>query len=324
MPTPHPIPINRKMLISLIMNINAGHRVDAEPMSDVLVRYFTQHDCEVELHIADEPYNVPQLTLKIAVRHQGRRGVIVAAGGDGTLNAVAQALLHGTIPMGIIPLGTFNYVARVLGIPLDPLSAAHVVLHGHRHAIHVGCVNQYIYLNNASIGLYPRLIEQREFDNSRFGRFRYVAMISGFTALMHEHQKLKLKLIIDGQIKPIETPLVFFGNNQLQLQDFNLDLAKCAAQGKLAVVAITELTKWQMLKLIARLQLGKFEEAPEVTAFCAKIIKIESKAWQMKVAIDGEIVHVQTPLHFSVAKAALTVIVPHHIQYGDSHAATPL
>ncbi|GAC1376972.1 MAG: diacylglycerol kinase family protein [Aquirhabdus sp.] len=331
MPTPRPAPINRKMLISLIMNINAGHRLlETEPISEVLVRYFTQHDCDVELHIADEPYKVPQLTLKVAARHQDRRGVIVAVGGDGTVNAVAQALLHGKVPMGIIPLGTFNSVARSLDIPLNPIDAAHIILHGHCHAIHVGCVNQYIYLNNASIGLYPRLIEQREYDNIRYGRFRYVAMISGFTALMREHKKLQLKLIVDGQIKPIETPLVFFGNNQLQLQEFKMNLAECAAMGKLAVVAITELSKWQTLKLMARLQLGTFEEAPEVTAFCADAIRIESRAWQMKVAIDGEIVHVQTPLHFSVAKAALTVIVPHHVGHangnftGGLHAPTPL
>ena len=331
MPTPRPTPINRKMLISLIINSHAGsHRFDSEPMSDILVRYFTQRDCDVELHIADEPYKIPQLAARIAAQHQSRRGVIVAAGGDGTLNSVAQGLIHGSIPMGIIPLGTFNYAARALGIPLNPLDAAHVVLHGHHHAIHIGCVNQYIYLNNASIGLYPRLIEQREYDNTRFGRFRYVAKLSGFATLMHEHQKLKLKLIIDGQIKPIESPLVFFGNNQLQLQDYKLNLAECAAMGKLAVVAITELSKWQILKLITRLQLGTFEKAPEVSAFCAKTIRIESKAWQMKVAIDGEIVHVQTPLHFSVAKAALTVIVPHHIghqqnhQNGEGHAPTPL
>ena len=326
MPTLSPAPINHKMLISIIMNMNAGHRpIDAEPMNDVLVRYFTQHGCDVELHITDERYKVPQLILKVAAQHQNRRGVIVAAGGDGTLNTVAQALMHGTVPMGIIPLGTFNYVARALGIPLDPLNAAHVVLHGHRHAIHVGCVNQYIYLNNASIGLYPQLIEQREYDNRRFGRFRSVAMLSGFTSLMREHQKLKLKLIVDGQIKAIETPLVFFGNNQLQLQDFKLNLAECAAMGKLAAVAITELSKWQTLKLMARLQLGTFETAPEVAVFCAETIKIESKARQMKVAVDGEIVQVKTPLHFSVAKSALTVIVPHHISndHGGGNAPTP-
>lgn len=309
-----------KQLISLIINASSGHRApDVEPIHEVLVRYFTEQGCDVELHIAEQFYALPQLTIKVVARHLDiKSGIIVVAGGDGTLNAVAQALLHGKTPMGIIPLGTFNYVARALGVPLDPLEAAHAVLHGQQHTIHVGCVNQYIYLNNASIGLYPRLIEQREYDNKRFGRFRFVAKISGFASLMREQQKLKLKLIVDGQIKPIESPLVFFGNNQLQLQDYKLNLAECAAQGKLAVVAITEVSKIQILKLIARLQLGTFEQAPEVTAFCADSIRIESKARQMKVAVDGEIIYMQTPLHFSVAHCALTVIVPQ--QVGVDHA----
>ncbi|MBC7752577.1 MAG: NAD(+)/NADH kinase [Candidatus Saccharibacteria bacterium] len=313
-----------KQLISIIINSAAGHRTpDAEPIQDVLKRYFTQQGCDVELHIVEQFYALSQLTQKIIARHQDKKGIIVIAGGDGTLNSVAQILMHGKIPMGIIPLGTFNYVARALRIPLDPLEAAHAVLHGQEHTIHVGCVNQYIYLNNASIGLYPRLIEQREFDNHRFGRFRFVAKISGFAVLMREHQKLKLKLIVDGQVKPIESPLVFFGNNQLQLHDYKLGLAECAAQGKLAVVAITEVSKIQILKLIARLQLGTFEKAPEVTVFCADAIRIESKARQMKVAIDGEVIYMQTPLHFSVARCALTVIVPDH-SGTDHHASSPL
>jgi YegS/Rv2252/BmrU family lipid kinase len=319
-----PIPqISDKRLISLIINASSGHRMpDFEPIQDVLVRYFTEHGCDVELHITDQFYALPQLTQKIVARHQDKKGIIVVAGGDGTLNAVAQALMHGKTPMGIIPLGTFNYVARALGIPLNPLEAAHTVLNGQHHTIHVGCVNQRIYLNNASIGLYPRLIEQREYDNHRFGRFRFVAKISGFVSLMREQQKLKLKLIVDGQVKPIESPLVFFGNNQLQLQDYRMKLAECAGQGKLAVVAITEVSKVQILKLITRLQLGTFEQAPEVTAFCADSIRIESKARQMKVAIDGEVVYIQTPLHFSVAHCALTVLVPHHS--GTDHAFTPI
>jgi diacylglycerol kinase family enzyme len=319
MPTPK---ASNKRLISLIINAASGHRMpDVEPIQVVLVRYFTEQGCDVELHIAEQFYALPQLTQKVVARHQDKTGIIVVAGGDGTLNAVAQALMHGKTPLGIIPLGTFNYVARALGIPLNPLEAAHEVLYGRHHTIHVGCVNQYIYLNNASIGLYPRLIEQRESDNHRFGRFRFVAKISGFVSLMREHQKLKLKLIVDGQVKPIESPMVFFGNNQLQFKDYRMNLAECAAQGKLAVVAITEVTKTQILKLIARLQLGTFERAPEVTVFCAESIRIESKARQMKVAIDGEITYMQTPLHFSVAHCALTVIVP-HLSGGD-HASTP-
>jgi diacylglycerol kinase family enzyme len=295
-----------KRLISLIINTSSGSRLhESEPIDDVLVRYFTAHGCDVELYMTEQFYALPQLTLKIATRHQNNAsGIIVVAGGDGTLNAVAQKLLHGKTPMGIIPLGTFNYFARALGIPLDPLEAANVVLNCDLHTIHVGRVNQSIYINNAAIGLYPRLIEQREHDHHRFGRFRFVAKISGLISLMREQQKLKLKLMIDGQIKPIESPLVFFGNNQFQLQEYNLKLAECAAQGKLAVVAITEISKLQTLKLVARLQ------------------RIESKARHMKVAIDGEIIYMQTPLNFSVLQSALTVIAPKYT--GVAHATPSL
>lgn len=298
-------------LISIIMNQSSGRRTaEFVPVHEVLANYFTERGFDVALHLAADPLDLVHLVQKAVAQHRGRKGVIVAAGGDGTLNAVAHALINESIPMGIIPLGTFNYVARALNIPLDLFEAAHVIVHGEPYAIHVGRVNQYIYLNNASIGLYPRVIEQREQDNSRYGRFQAVALISGFAVLMREHQKLKLKLSIDGQLEPIETPLVFFGNNPLQLKDYNLDLADCAEMGKLAVVAITTVSRWQILKLISRLQLGTFEQAPEVTAFCADQVRIDSKAAQMKVAIDGEIIRINTPLYFSVAQAALKILVP--------------
>jgi diacylglycerol kinase family enzyme len=305
---------HNQKFISIVMNQSSGRRApEFVPVHEVLANYFSERGFEVELHLAADPLDLVHLVQKAVAQHKNRKGVIVAAGGDGTVNAVAHALLNETIPMGIIPLGTFNYVARALDIPLELFAAADVIVHGHPYKIHVGCVNQYIYLNNASIGLYPRMIEQREQDNSRYGRFRAVALISGFAVLMREHQKLKLKLSIDGQLEPIETPLVFFGNNPLQLQDYNLELAECAAMGKLAVVAITEVSRWQILKLITRLQVGTFEQAPEVTAFCADQIRIDSKASQMKVAIDGEIIRINTPLYFSVAKDAVTIMVPKRV-----------
>jgi len=305
---------SERQLISLIMNQNSGRRApDLVPVHEVLCNYFTERGFDVDLHMSVAPGDLVLLAQKAVVQHRTRKGVIVAAGGDGTLNAVAHALLNESITMGIIPLGTFNYVARALHIPLDLFEAAHVIVHGVPYGIHVGRVNQYIYLNNASIGLYPRVIEQREQDNSRYGRFQMVALMSGFAVLMREHQKLKLKLSIDGQLEPIETPLVFFGNNPLQLKDYNLELAECAAKGKLAVVAITSVSRWQVLKLISRLQLGTFEQAPEVTAYCADQVRIDSKAQYMKVAIDGEIVRVNAPLYFSVAQSAIQILVPRRL-----------
>lgn len=301
----------RLPLISMVMNIGSGHHAAGhEQLAKDLMHFFENNGFEVDLYMLTKAQQLTEVIQQAVINHQHREGIIVAAGGDGTLNSVAQELQHKPIAMGIIPLGTFNYVARALNIPLDPFEAAEVIVSGQSQGVNIGTINQYVYLNNASIGLYPKIIEQREVHNARFGRFRGVAMVSGFIVLMREQQKLKLKMTVDGEQTPIETPLVFFGNNQLQLQDMKLQLFKCVEQGKLAVVAITQLSRWQMIKLIHRLQIGQFEQAPEVTSFCADTIKIEASVKRMKVAIDGEIVRIKTPLVFKVAHNALQVMVP--------------
>lgn len=305
---------NTNTLVSVVMNTGSGHHAAGhEDLAIQLQQFFQAQGFEVDVYLPTAGNELSHMVKMAIGKHQRqhRPGIIVAAGGDGTLNTVAQKLIYTDIALGIIPLGTFNYVARALGIPLEPMAAARVISTGIRREVNVSTVNDYVYLNNASIGLYPKIIEQREFDNARYGRFRAVALLSGFAVLMREQYKLRLRMTIDGEKKQLESPLVFFGNNQLQLQDFHLQLSECVAQGKLAAVAITELSRWQLIKLIHRLQVGTFEQAPEVTAICAESIKIESRARTMKVAIDGEIVYVNTPLLFKVAHKALQVMVPH-------------
>lgn len=306
-------------LVSIVMNAAAGHHTPSDvPLSTLITQAFEKQGCDVRLFIAEHPAQLGDLTQQALAQYRQRHGVIVAAGGDGTINTVAQRLMHQAVPLGIIPLGTFNYVARALHIPLDWHAAVQVIGQGIARPIHVGMVNQYIYLNNASIGLYPHLIEQREADKSRFGRRKIVAMASGFAVLMRQHQKMKLRVIIDGHAQPIETPMMFFGNNQLQLQDMHLKLADCAASGRLAAVAVEPVSRLQILSLIARMQLGTFEQAPEVRCFCAEHVCIETKKRQsMTLAIDGEIVRTRSPLKFQVAQHALQVMVP-------QHAVTPI
>ncbi|XID74352.1 diacylglycerol/lipid kinase family protein [Alkanindiges sp. WGS2144] len=307
-----PISLPDKLLISLLINSSAGHHAQGYMrLAHQLVAYFKQYHFEVDLYVLTECQQLKQVVQQALSRHEQQGGLIVVAGGDGTLNAVAQILRYSKVCLGIIPLGTFNYVARALNIPLNPLAAAQVIIKGQQQTIHLGCVNDHVYLNNASIGLYPKIIEQREASNARFGRFRAVAMLSGLGVLMREQKKLKLRLNVDGQQVPLETPLVFFGNNQLQLHHLKLALAHCAAQGKLAAVAVTPLTRWQKIKLIHRLQTGQIEHAPEVSSFCATEIKIEARVRRIKVAVDGEIIHLTTPLIFKVAHDALRVMVPH-------------
>ncbi|MFZ3193344.1 MAG: diacylglycerol kinase family protein [Moraxellaceae bacterium] len=306
--------------ISLIINRHAGQQLlQGEQLSTQLVDYLIAQGAEVTLYQPDDESSFRQALDQALQQQAERAGVLVAAGGDGTLNTVAHRLRQAqqrtpslqSVTLGIIPLGTFNYVARALQIPLDPLQAAAVIVQGQPQSIHIGCVNQYIYLNNASIGLYPHLIQQRERDNRRFGRQRWVAALSGLTVLLRQHHRLKLRMLVDGQSEVLLTPMVFFGNNQLQLADFKLKIAECAAQGRLAAVAMQPVSRWQMFGLIASLQLGRFEQAPAVQCYCAEQIRIDAGGSQMKLAIDGEIVTVKPPLQFQVAQNALNVMVPH-------------
>ena len=311
--------------VCLILNRHAGQQVvNGEQLVTQLSEYFIQHGCELQLYQPDDAegfrHAIDQALQRQVVQIQrGQVAVLVAAGGDGTLNAVAhrlwQAMQHTpalrAVALGVIPLGTFNYAARALQIPLDPLQAAAVIVQGQLRPIHIGRVNQYIYLNNAALGLYPHLIQQRERDNRRFGRYRGVAALSGLLVLLKRHHRLKLRLLVDGQSSALLTPMLFFGNNQLQLSDFKMNLAECAAQGKLAGFAMQRVGRWEMLVLLASLKIGRFEQAPAVQCYCADHIRIDAAQQQMKLAIDGEVVTVQPPLRFSVAKQALNMMVPH-------------
>ena len=239
--------------LSMIYNEKSGfHPSKSDDIYAQLLQIWHQHGFEIEVFDLGSEPNIQILMKKVFQRHSAyaQPGVIVAAGGDGTLNAVASQMLHQSIPMGILPLGTFNYVARVLNIPLDILKAATVIATGEPRASHVACLNDQIYLNNASLGLYPLFIKKREEYNRRFGRFPLHAYTSGLDVLIRDRKELKLEVQVDGQTYPVKTPLIFFGNNQLQLKELNLKVAKCAEIGEIAGVVIAKGDKVTLFKTL--------------------------------------------------------------------------
>ena len=300
--------------LSIIYNEKSGfHANRKEAIYEQLMTIWTAHGFEIQVFDISSELNIQCLMKKVLDRHQqyDQQGVIVAAGGDGTLNAVASQMLHQSIPMGILPLGTFNYVARVLNIPLDILEAAQVVATGEPRASHVACINDYIYLNNASLGLYPLFIKKREEYNRKFGRFPLNAYTSGLDVLIRDRKELKLEVEVDGKKYPVKTPLIFFGNNQLQLKEMKLKIAKCAEVGEIAGVVIAKGDKATLFKTLFQTIRGKLEKASDVYSFGAQSVIVYSKKPTLTVAIDGEIVSMNTPLKLHVEKKALNIMVPH-------------
>lgn len=300
--------------LSMIYNEKSGfHASHHDEIYEKLMTLWTSHGFEIQVFDINAERDIQSLMQKVFQRHEKyqHQGVIVVAGGDGTLNAVASQMLKQQIPLGILPMGTFNYVARVLNIPLDLLDAAQVIAQGEIHAAHVACINEYIYLNNASLGLYPLFIKKREEYNRRFGRFLLHAYTSGLDVLIRDRKELKLEVVVDGRKYPVKTPLIFFGNNQLQLAEMKLKIAKCAEVGQVAGVVIAKGDKATLFKTLFQTIRGQLEQASDVYSFSANQVEVHSTQPSLTVAIDGEIVEMSTPLKIHVEKNALKIMVPH-------------
>lgn len=299
--------------LSMIYNEKSGfHAAHKDGLYEQVMTIFTNYGFEIQVFKLSEHASLEALMEKVLERHQNQQGVVVSAGGDGTLNAVASALLHSEISLGILPLGTFNYVARLLNIPLDILKAAEVIATGGTQYVHVAKVNQYIYLNNASLGLYPLFIEKREHYNRLFGRFQLHAYTSALDVLLRNQKELKLEIEVDGKLHPVSTPLLFFGNNQLQLKEMKLRISRAVQNGKIGGVMVSKRNSWSLLKLLIQLARGEIEKAPEVYSFSADQVVVKScKGKKIHLAVDGELIQVESPLHFSVDQNSLKVMVPY-------------
>ncbi len=236
---------------------------------------------------------------------------VIAAGGDGTINLAAGLCAKHDAALGVIPLGTFNYFARELGIPADPAAAAQVAVTGVARPVTVGYVQDRLFLNNASFGLYTTIIRNRERANSRFGRMRIVAALSAAHSLIGERKRFAVKLTTDqGHDEVHRTSMVFVGNNTMQLSNVGLEAARCTEQDRLAIVVVKPMTRMDTARVLLRGALKTLGDESQLEEFCARHIEVETRRREVDVAIDGEIVRCRTPLRFRSQPAALRVVVP--------------
>ena len=242
------------------------------------------------------------------------RSAVVAVGGDGTINTVAQAAHAAGCAMGVLPQGTFNYFARTHGIPTEPAEAAQMLIHAVPVPVQVGTVNGHVFLVNASLGLYPVLLEDREAYKARFGRSRWVAMGAACMTLLRGHRQLRLLIEEGGVVREVRTPTLFVGNNRLQLEQVGLDLsahpARVLDDGRIAAVMLKPIGTPTMAWLMLRGAMGSLGEADSVDSFAFQRMVVQPRLRKIKVAFDGEIARMRTPLEFRVAAQPLYLLKP--------------
>jgi diacylglycerol kinase family enzyme len=302
----------RRGPLFVVLNAGSGHNNTSDEQQ-VMARVFSEAGREVEFLQISNPSKIDAIARRAVELAQARSGVVVAAGGDGTINAVANAVLGSGCPFGVLPQGTFNYFGRVNAIPQDTQAAATALVGASISRVQVGKVNGRVFLVNASAGLYSQLLEDREAWKKRFGRSRLVAFVAGLATLLRARGQLHLQIESGGQVRISKTTTLVVGNNYLQLTQVGIDEnhAKEVNNGHLVAVVIPPVGTAGMLGLLFRGLVGRLSDADEVESFSFRRLGVTPKGRKrIKVATDGEVTWMQTPLVFEVATEPLLLLIP--------------
>ena len=235
-------------------------------------------------------------------------GAVIAVGGDGTINTVARAAHAAGCAMGVVAQGTFNYFARTHGIPAAPAEAVRLLLDAVVQPVQVAAINDHLFLVNASVGLYPDLLQDREAFKRRFGRSRWVAFVAGCATLLRAQRSLRMHIELGGTERDIRALTLFVGNNRLQLEQLGAQpedtVAGTPGAGSIAAVMLRPVGTLAMLRLMLHGALGTLGEHNGVERFEFHQLVLRPTLalgrQRVKVAFDGEVAMLQTPLDFRI------------------------
>lgn len=295
---PAPIPV--------ILNANAGlghPRDEIEKLSEL----FRAAGAQAKVHPARNGDDLVELARRLA---RDKPPVIVAGGGDGTINAVASALVGTDIALGVLPLGTLNHFAKDLGIAAELDQAVRDIVAGHSSRVDVGEVNGRIFLNNSSIGLYPVLVIHREKQRRRLGRGKWHALFWATLTVLRRSPFLDVRLALDGREEQRRASFIFIGNNAYEMEGFNIGSRPRLDGGALSLYATHRRGRWSLLGLALRALFGRLHQADDFDAYTAHSVRLDTRHKRLPVATDGEVTPMDLPLDYRIRPRALRVVVP--------------
>jgi YegS/Rv2252/BmrU family lipid kinase len=291
--------------VPVLLNCKAGPGHAQEEIAR-LRRAFEEAGLEADV-VACHGQDVREAAREALKAHPA---VLVAAGGDGTLSAVAGVVSGTRSALGVVPSGTLNHFAKDLGIPLDAVQAAKTIAAGRRISVDVGEVNGRCFINNASLGLYPGIVRERARQQQRLRRSKRWAMLWATLAVLDRPPLLELRLEVDGHAREIRAPFVFVGNNDYEMEGFNVGTRARLDAGLLDIYTTRRCSSGGLLMLALHALFGRLRQADDFLEASARELRVASRRRQLLVATDGEVVSMQTPLEFVLRPRALEVIVP--------------
>jgi diacylglycerol kinase family enzyme len=296
------------MKIHAIVNTRAGTVLDWESgsLKEEILAAFRAQGHEVTLHLISPDELVPAIERALA---EGCQALIVG-GGDGTVRTAATKLLGTDVPLGILPLGTLNRLARDLKIPLEVHAAAATLANGRVAEIDVGDVNGRIFLNNSILGLTVIYSQYRQSVRGRPLLERMRGYATAFKDILKSRRRMDVD-IDHGQTRMRLRVLSMAVSNNRYVEKASLMLQKQALNdGVLAAYISQHPSGWGLARAIVRAMLGRFRTDPNVVHLEAHEIDVSARRSRLRIANDGELEIVEMPLRYTIRPSALKVLVP--------------
>ncbi len=296
-PPPSDAGIRRALLV-----FNKASRRAGAAMQEAIETLGRRHDLQIAVEDCPEG---EQLSDMIIARRNAF-DLVILGGGDGTMNAAARGLVETQLPLGILPMGTANDLARTLGIPEDLAQAAEIIADGHTRRIDLGNVNGKLFFNVASIGLSAQLAHDLTSDlKRRFGKFGY--LIASIGVLLRAKPFRATIASTHGTSRALTLQIaigngLYYGGGMAIHSNAKID------DGALDLYSLEMRRAWKLALMARAFRYGEHGAWREVRVDNATTFEIRTRRRQ-PINADGEIVS-HTPGVFRVHPGAMEVFAP--------------
>lgn len=296
--------------ITVISNAKSGTAKRAE-IDSTLQAEFAKYGAEARIVLVEQGSQLMDAARKAIA--DGCR-TLVAAGGDGTINAVASVVLEENtkgrdVVLGVLPMGTLNHFAKDLGIPLELEEAVRTVVEGVVREVDVGEVNGRTFVNNSSLGIYPTLVLERE-QRQQLGRSKWSAFVAAMLTVLGKYPLVHVAIEIDGRKLSRKTPLVFIGNNKYLIEGLRLGKRDRLDEGTLSVFMTRDVGRAKLFWFALRALFGKLREERDFDALETTALRVHTRGRHVRISADGEIDKLAIPLEYRIRPKALRVVAP--------------
>jgi len=291
----------------VILNANAGTANAIGIAEDELHEMFVANGLEAQIDARTDCDFATRLNDAV----NSDASIIVAAGGDGTITGVAEALVGTDKSLAILPLGTVNALAKDLHVPLDLPKAVANLVTGHELRIDVGEVNGRIFLHKVVIGVIPGVAAGRERIRGRRDAWAKIALLRYFLRRLARAKRLAVVIEPDDGVRRIERlQALAVASNAYDEGMGQFFSRQSLDRGTLTLYTLKHLKVRDFVRLTTGMLLGNWQNDEALSVESIRGVTIDTRHSLIKVMLDGEVVTLNTPLEFAIRPQALSVIVP--------------